>query len=737
MNITGRRGSRIFQRLLVFNLVTVIVISIVPQFVFYSYFKSMYDVELKGLNMQTVRQFQHAVDEPIVKEIVNFPNVYLSELESNEELVYPLTHNISKNSSAILKVSRRTDDIKNNMPYIHSIDLYYPLGNLLFVGDRICMLNESECNLGAQADWFFKFKDSDINIDWISARQSGPFDSSQVATYVRSIPYFGTKEARQGVVAVNVELSELNELLRNMKSLTEGRLLIVDGQGGIIAHNQEEPPFSDDDRPPFINKLLAMEDTGMFDIKLDGEASVISFIQSDYNNWRYISITSVESMYQKSDRLRGWVIAVGGAFLTINVLISVWLTKRAHKPISFRMANLQQSLERNLPIVRHNFILGLLFGSVQEEQLSNEYEEIMGSGHEHRWICSFALHIDRGSGYSLQDITAADFHLIESLEADHSLADICAIKDERSQILGIISYGEEDQLEEVIQRVAAIIGDHASERHVLCIGGSYPSSNGNIAKSFAEARESSLYAFLQPQANVILFDELNLSKLKDTGNAVKALDEMASCIRSRDEKRLQLIIGDVLRELRSGNYTIQYCRNLLHDIVSTISKAVQSMGYSSSEIFGGDIRQQYRNIEHIDKFESWLLAHLHVAIERINERKQQIDPHFADKVISFIHDNIYNQLSLDMVADYVNVSPTYLSKIFKQITNSNFSEFVTELRLEQAALLLREKKLTVQDISSKVGYQSTHHFIRLFKEKHGLTPKQYQKTWTDESPKPD
>jgi AraC-like DNA-binding protein len=168
------------------------------------------------------------------------------------------------------------------------------------------------------------------------------------------------------------------------------------------------------------------------------------------------------------------------------------------------------------------------------------------------------------------------------------------------------------------------------------------------------------------------------------------------------------------------------------DMVLHIEKTVQQLGYPPSELFGGEPREQYRKLEHAGQFEQWITGIALSAINRVNERKGQIDQEFADKIVSYVNNGISHQLSLVSVAEHVGVSPTYLSKIFKHITGSNFNEYVTGLRLERAEELLREKKLSVQEISYRVGYQSTHHFIRLFKEKHGLTPKQYQKTYADE-----
>lgn len=732
MNGADRAGSRIFKRLLVYNLIAVLIVSLVPQFVFYRIFMGMYNEEIQGLNMQTVRQFQNAVDEPILKGMVDFPNLHLSELESNEALVYPLTHDISRNSSAILKVAGRIDDIKNNTPYLHSIDLYYPRGNLLFLGDRVCMLNESHCELGARSDWFKPFTETDVNIDWLEAREAGPYDPARIASYVRSIPFFGSQELRQGVVAVNLDLAELDVMLQELKPSSEGALLIVDASGGVIAHNYGSNPPPDFLTDAVRSKLAAASEEGMIEDKVNGEPSVVSFIPSRYNDWRYVAITSMESAYRKSTQIRSWMLAIGAAFLGANALVTVWLTNRAHRPISNKMEDLAQSLAKHMPIVRHNYMLGLLFGSAQDAQKTGEMTAMLGFGHDRRRIASFALRVSRPQGMEHQEALAADFHLIERLEAGFGDASIAAIRDERSQLFGFISFDGGTIQSDLIAGIVAIIEETEGDNYLLCLGGVYPSSDESIARSFAEADETLEYAYLYPLAKVMEHGELQTEQRVEPGSMPKQLDDIPVAIRTGDEKRIRGLIADLSGEIGRGDWTIRYCRNVMLDMVLHVEKTVQQLGYQPSELFGGEPREQYRKLEHVGQFEPWITGVALSAVNRLNERKGQIDQEFADKIVAYVNNSISHQLSLVSTAEHVGVSPTYLSKIFKHITGSNFNEYVTGLRLARAELLLREKKLSVQEISYRVGYQSTHHFIRLFKEKHGLTPKQYQKTQSDD-----
>jgi len=88
-----------------------------------------------------------------------------------------------------------------------------------------------------------------------------------------------------------------------------------------------------------------------------------------------------------------------------------------------------------------------------------------------------------------------------------------------------------------------------------------------------------------------------------------------------------------------------------------------------------------------------------------------------------------NEISLEQVAGALNVTPQYLSKLFKEDTGFTFKEYLTELRIEESKNLLRLGEISVKDICFKVGYNDTSYFIRAFKKFEGITPKDYQKIY--------
>lgn len=96
------------------------------------------------------------------------------------------------------------------------------------------------------------------------------------------------------------------------------------------------------------------------------------------------------------------------------------------------------------------------------------------------------------------------------------------------------------------------------------------------------------------------------------------------------------------------------------------------------------------------------------------------------KACSYIESHISQDINLDQLSSYLNVSPFYLSKLFKEKKGANFISYVTALRMEKAKQLLLDDNLIIKEIASAVGYNDQNYFSKLFKQEFGLTPSEYR-----------
>jgi AraC-like DNA-binding protein len=95
----------------------------------------------------------------------------------------------------------------------------------------------------------------------------------------------------------------------------------------------------------------------------------------------------------------------------------------------------------------------------------------------------------------------------------------------------------------------------------------------------------------------------------------------------------------------------------------------------------------------------------------------------VNNIIEFIDTNYMMQdMGLYKVASSFNISEGYLSYFFKEQTGVNFTDYVEKVRMGYACELLKDKNLTIIEVSEKVGYNSVQSFRRAFKRIKGVSP---------------
>lgn len=97
------------------------------------------------------------------------------------------------------------------------------------------------------------------------------------------------------------------------------------------------------------------------------------------------------------------------------------------------------------------------------------------------------------------------------------------------------------------------------------------------------------------------------------------------------------------------------------------------------------------------------------------------------KTLEYIEQNYMHRLTLSSISANVNLSPSYLCRIFKTEVGTNITSYLNNLRVRKAASLIRENDLSLKEISALVGIDDQLYFSRLFKKCMGISPSEYGK----------
>ena len=133
---------------------------------------------------------------------------------------------------------------------------------------------------------------------------------------------------------------------------------------------------------------------------------------------------------------------------------------------------------------------------------------------------------------------------------------------------------------------------------------------------------------------------------------------------------------------------------------------------------------QADNVSHLLlQFTNYILKNelnpLNINIQSTITRQQQI----LNKVIKYVKENFHcNQMTLKEVSDNNGISYHYLSRLFKQQLKTTFARFRNKVRMEAATNLLRDRRLTVSEISYKCGFDDPAYFCKVFRGTFGASP---------------
>ncbi len=93
----------------------------------------------------------------------------------------------------------------------------------------------------------------------------------------------------------------------------------------------------------------------------------------------------------------------------------------------------------------------------------------------------------------------------------------------------------------------------------------------------------------------------------------------------------------------------------------------------------------------------------------------------------FIRDNLSHNLSLQELSDFVSTTPQHLCRLFKKHLNTTPHQYMYQQKIEEAACLLMQSSLSVKEIATMFGFDTSSHFARKFRKLKGESPKEFRR----------
>lgn len=105
-----------------------------------------------------------------------------------------------------------------------------------------------------------------------------------------------------------------------------------------------------------------------------------------------------------------------------------------------------------------------------------------------------------------------------------------------------------------------------------------------------------------------------------------------------------------------------------------------------------------------------------------------------NEVIQFIKDHYFEKLTLEIIGEVFELNGVYLGQLFKNEVEMTFLKYLTHYRMDISKELLMKTRMSIGEISEKVGYTTSQYFSQIFTKNVGVTPQDYRK-WGDKGEK--
>lgn len=391
------------------------------------------------------------------------------------------------------------------------------------------------------------------------------------------------------------------------------------------------------------------------------------------------------------------------------------------------METLRRRYEESLPVLRELFYTRLLSGQIRPEQVQDRaarYEIDLPQG---LWTAAL-IHVD-----GLGDEGERDELLLLSVQSflgKHFALEGCAAR--------VVLYGDmaallvhldrEERLYpllEELERLSRLSQSYLGLRLTAGVG-LVCRGPEELNHSAAGARSALDYRVLAGGGRVIYIGDL------EPQSAAPSFEEedqraLSAAVKLGTREQAERVVRELMERLRRAS--LSKCDLFLLEVVTCLVRLTRSGGLSVEEVFGEGFTgavsvSDFSSLEELGDWLAERCGRLHDLLGRrrsdsawqmVERAKDYIAGHYTDE-----------QLSVEALCAHIHLSPTYFSTLFKREVGMSFTAYVTQVRMEEAARLLRETDEKTYRIAEATGFSDPNYFSYVFKRHFGLSPSKFR-----------
>lgn len=566
-------------------------------------------------------------------------------------------------------------------------------------------------------------------------------------------------------IAVCMDESKLESFLQNIKWDDQSIICILDGKNHVVSSTD-----------PFLMKEELDYDrigqsSGLTFQKIRDINYVVSLTQSDVVDWKYITFTP-DYIFERNAR-NIQIFSVIGLFFCIfigmgaayelarrnyNPLKDIvdmfkkygreveknadanefqWLKEAAQNIFKAQEDN-EKVLWSNKRLLKNYYLFKLLESGYDEKEFQ-EYlrkNDMMFRGAYNQVVLFFLNYADNISPISeddYQSLKMSQFIVINMFEEVAGNHFNVVMTDVGEQAAAIVNFPEKDEnlrstLEEDIYFVQQKAMEYFSLNVVASLGG-VQEGMGGIHDSYKEAREAAEYLSHLSGQDIIYYDDVKNTQQKYF-YPMESEQKIINAIEAGNSAAANEFISQVFeKNFVENNISTEMGRCILYDMVGTIIKGVE-MSDCSQLLEQFELTKEISHSESIQKIRFKIEAAVNAVCQSIREKQedQNNNKQLSQDIIAYIDGNYQDpDLNISLTAMHFDMTPAYLSSLFKKQVGKNLLEYINTVRIGAARELL-QKGYSVVEVSGMVGFRDSGAMIRVFKKITGVTPGQMKKT---------
>ncbi|WP_409344252.1 helix-turn-helix domain-containing protein [Paenibacillus sp. MBLB4367] len=564
---------------------------------------------------------------------------------------------------------------------------------------------------------------------------------------IRTINELRGKEAL-GLIAVSIKKEALENILFQDPALRLNRLIDSNGLVASDAHKQLRGSIND------INIQSHMQSGPSFAAELDGESFFITYLQNKRYPYTIINRVPEHLIYKDVAYIKKTILYLILFMLCAVATIAFFLSKSLVRPIGrlirlmsrVRRGDLNVKMERmphneigiladnfnqmvdtlrnSIPMRKERLIGKLLLGRVASEEYRLQAAELGLPGEE---MAGCAIVIERyergGEALAAVSVDEMEMFLQEWLTAAGSAALLYVLDNRR--IVAIVQDAEAG----LIVRLHEALHEERGIWSAIGVGRSYRAYE-KLHDSYNEALEALRYKHLFGANEIIYISDIQVKDYNyEQLDAME--DEIVQAVKYMQEKEL-LASMDALFTLFKEQFVSR--ETMVRTITNIYFKLLRLMSGLRIDLLGSDRSvapvpslEKVTRPEHTQELRREFGAFLQAAASLIGSEQEKQMNATITKAIRIIRERYSDsELSVGSICKELFISENYFSKLFKQETGKNFSQYVSSLRLEEAKALLQQTDLKINEIAAQVGFNDANYFSLCFKGAYGVSPGKFR-----------